>query len=383
MSILIFFLVLSALVLVHEAGHYFSARALGVKADEFGFGFPPRFIGFVKDGGKWKRVGRKDRGQYANTIWSLNWLPLGGFVRIKGEQAAIISKDSFHARPAWQRFVILAAGVVMNWILAIVLFTYVFIVGTRAVVEDLPGGAKIVDRAIAITQVLPGSPASKAGILPGDAIVSIAGETPTDSDLAREFIGKQGMRPFIVSIKRDGGSLDMVATLEFVKEVGRPALGVGIAEVGIVSYPPFTAAKVAAIVTVGYTKAVVLTFIDIFRDLLSLKAPAEEISGPVGIAVLSGQIARQGIIPLLQFAAILSINLAVINFLPIPALDGGRVLFLFIEKLRRRAMNQKIEAAIHNVSFIILIALILLVTMRDLSTYGGVIVGGVRGLVGF
>ncbi len=382
MSIIIFFLVLSALVLVHEAGHYFFARALGVKAEEFGFGFPPRFIGFVKEKGKWRRVGRKDREQYANTIWSLNWLPLGGFVRIKGEQAAISDPDSFHARPVWQRFVILAAGVAMNWILAFALFTTVFIAGTQAVIEDLPSGAAVSNRAITITQVLPNSPASKAGILPGDSVVSIAGVVPQSSDLARNIIGEQGTIPFTVSIIRNGESKDIVATLEFVKEVGRPALGVGIAEVGSVRYPPLTAMKVAAIATVGYTKAVVVTFVEIFRDLLSLKAPVEEVSGPIGIAVLSGQIARQGIIPLLQFAAILSINLAVINFLPIPALDGGRVLFLFIEKLRRRAMNQKIEAAIHNVAFIILIALILLVTMRDVFKFGGVILDGAKGLVG-
>ena len=382
MSILIFFLVLSALVLVHEAGHYFSARALGVKAEEFGFGFPPRLVGFVKEGGKWKIVGRKDREQYTNTIWSLNWLPLGGFVKIKGEQAAIKDKDSFHVRPVWQRFIILAAGVTMNWILAFVLFTTVFIAGTQAVIEDLPSGANIKDRAITITQVLPNSPASKAGFLPGDSIVSIAGAVPQSSDLARSIIGEQGSVPFTVAILRNGESKDLVATLDFVKEVGRPALGVGIAEVGSVSYPPFIAVKVAAIATIGYTKAVVMTFIDIFRQLLSFKAPVEEVSGPVGIAVLSGQIARQGIIPLLQFAAILSINLAVINFLPIPAFDGGRVLFLFIEKLRRRAMNQQIEAAIHNVSFIILIALILLVTMRDVFKFGGVILDGAKGLVG-
>jgi regulator of sigma E protease len=230
--------------------------------------------------------------------------------------------------------------------------------------------------------VLPNSPASKAGILPGDSVVSIAGVVPQSSDLARNIIGEQGTVPFTVSIIRNGESKDIVATLEFVKEVGRPALGVGIAEVGSVRYPPFTAMKVAAIATVGYTKAVVVTFVEIFRDLLSLKAPVEEVSGPIGIAVLSGQIARQGIIPLIQFAAILSINLAVINFLPIPALDGGRVLFLFIEKLRRRSMNQKIEAAIHNVSFIILIALILLVTMRDVFKFGGVILDGAKGLVG-
>lgn len=142
----------------------------------------------------------------------------------------------------------------MNWIFAFALFTTVFIAGTQAVIEDLPSGANITGRAITITQVLPGSPASKSGILPGDKIVSIAGAVPVSSDLARSIIGEQGTVPFTVSILRNGESKDLVATLDFVKEVGRPALGVGIAEVGSVSYPPFIAVKVAAIATIGYTK---------------------------------------------------------------------------------------------------------------------------------
>ncbi len=151
---------------------------------------------------------------------------------------------------------------------------------------------------------------------------------------------------------------------------------------GIVSFTPVAAMKAAAFVTYGYTKTILLTFGQLIVNLFTWTRPAQDLTGPVGIAVMTGQVARQGILALLQFAAILSINLAVVNFLPIPALDGGRVVFLIIERFRRRAMNRRLEAAIHNVAFVILISLILLVTIKDVSRYGGVIVNGVRGLVG-
>lgn len=383
MSLILFLLVLSVLVLIHEAGHYLTARLFGVKADEFGYGFPPRLIGWVKERGKWKRVGRKDQAKYQNTIWSINWLPLGGFVRIKGEQPGEEEgRDSFHNVAIWKRTIILAAGVSMNWLLAFVLFATVFMSGTQAVLEDLPVGARVTDRAIRITQVLSGAPGEQAGLRANDVVVSVAGRVPESYDIARQEIFAQGEKTFPMVIERDGRQMTFQVTPAFVKEADRIALGIGLADVGRVSFSPPQAIKAAALTTFGYTKAILFTFGDLVKDLFAWRAPAQDLSGPVGIAVLTGQIAQQGIIPLLQFAAILSINLAVVNFLPIPALDGGRVLFLAIEKLRRRAMSRTLEAAIHNIAFLILISLILIVTFRDVSKYGGVILGGLKGLVG-
>lgn len=384
MSLILFLLVLSVLVLIHEAGHYVTARLFGVKADEFGYGFPPRLIGFVKDGrGKWKKIGRTDKGKYRNTIWSINWLPLGGFVRIKGEQPGEEDgPDSFHNKPIWQRVLILAAGVTMNWLLAFLLFAAVFMSGTLAVLEDLPAGATVTDRSVRITQVLPGSPAERAGFAINDTVVSINGVAPTTFENAREIIFDQGEQTFPVVIERAHVQHTLTVTPAFVTEANRVALGIGLADVGLVSFSPPTAAKAAALATFGYTRAILGTFGDLVKDLFAWRAPSQDLSGPVGIAVLTGQIAQQGIIPLLQFAAVLSINLAVINFLPIPALDGGRVLFLVIEKLRRRAMSRRLEAGIHNVAFLVLISLILIITVRDVSRYGGVIIGGLKGLVG-
>jgi regulator of sigma E protease len=383
MSLILFLLVLSVLVLIHEAGHYVAARLFGVKADEFGYGFPPRLIGFVKDRGRWKRIGRKDKEKYPGTIWSINWLPLGGFVRIKGEQPGEEDgSDSFHNKPIWQRVIILAAGVTMNWILAAFLFFFVFMSGANTILEDLPPGAVIHDQSVRITQVLKGSPAEAAGLLPNDVIRSVNGVIPKTYTDAQKAIASNGEHPVTIEIDRGTEQMRIVATPTYIKEAERIALGIGIADTGRVSLPAPQAAWAAVVTTGGYTKAILFSFRDIIVDLVSRRGVAPDVSGPVGIAVITGQVAQQGIIPLLQFAAILSINLAVVNFLPIPALDGGRVLFLAIEKLRRRPMSRTLEAAIHNIAFLILISLILLVTVRDISKFGGVILDGAKGLVG-
>lgn len=383
MALIYFLIVLSVLVLIHEVGHFVTARLFGVKADEFGYGFPPRILGFVKEKGRWKRVSARDHGSYKNTIWSLNWLPLGGFVRIKGEQAdGQNDADSFHTQPAWVRVIILAAGVSLNWILAAVLFSFVFAIGTNAVLEDLPSGAVVTERSIRLTQVMVKSPAEKAGLLPNDIILSIDGVVPVSYEQAGELIGERSEKTFEIQFQRADQTLTAKVTPAYLASLDRKAIGVGLAEVGHVTFPPLTALKVGLTVSVGYTKAIVLTFRDLLKDLVMRRPVAQEFSGPVGIAVLTGQFAEQGIIPLLQFCAILSLNLAVINFLPIPALDGGRVLFLLIEKIRRRPMSRRLEALIHNVAFIILIILILLVTVRDIAHYSGTIVGGLKGLVG-
>ncbi len=206
-TVLLFLLVLSVLVLIHEAGHYLAARLFGVKADEFGYGFPPRLIGFVKDKGAWKRVGRRDEGKYQHTIWSINWLPLGGFVRIKGEQPGEEhGPDSFHNHPIWQRVIILAAGVTMNWLLAFVLFTVVFMSGSQAFLDEVPPGAIVKDRSVRVTQIVSKSPADEAGLKLNDRVLSINGAESTNQDVARQEIAGQGTKTFTFVIERNGHS---------------------------------------------------------------------------------------------------------------------------------------------------------------------------------
>ncbi len=384
LTLILFLAVLSLLVLVHELGHFVAARIFGVKADEFGYGFPPRLIGFVKHHGKWKRVKRNDDTVYENTIWSLNWLPLGGFVRIKGEgvEDKVTDTDAFQVKPAWQRIIILAAGVFMNWVLAYVLFAAVLLSGVPTVLQDLPTGATVENKTVRITNVLAGMPAEKAGIQVGDEVVSVAGVKAQDYEQVRNEILKVGEQPLDIVLKTDDVERTVNVQPTLVKELGRPGIGVALADVGIVRFTFLSALKQSGIAVAGYTWQTIKAFGVMIRDIVMLRHLEQDVAGPVGIAVLTGQMAKQGIVTLMQFAAILSINLAVINFLPIPALDGGRILFVVIEKIRRKAVTRKLEAHIHQVAFIALIILILLVTLRDIGKYGGSIVGGLKHLVG-
>ncbi len=381
---IIFLLVLSVLVLIHEAGHFLAARLFKVKAEEFGYGFPPRIFGFVKVDGKWKYVSRKDETKYKNTIWSVNWLPFGGFVRIKGENPDddVNDSDSFHAVAIWKRIIILAAGVTMNWFLAFVLFALIFMLGVPTILEDLPKGAVIEDKTINITQTLKDQPAEKAGLMAGDQIIKIAGQTPIDYPDAVRLIGEQGENSFEMIIKRDELEKAIQLNPTFIPEINKAGIGVAMADVGIVKFAWYQAVWQAGITTYTYTKMILFAFAGIIKDIVTFNGVDENVSGPVGIAILTGQFAKQGVVPLLQFMAVLSINLAVINFLPIPALDGGRVVFLLIEKVRRKALRPKLEAMIHQIAFLSLILLVILVTFRDLVKYGGAIMGGIKNLIG-
>ncbi|MEN9558665.1 MAG: metalloprotease RasP [Candidatus Parcubacteria bacterium] len=384
LTLLIFLAVLSVLVLIHEAGHYLAARLFGVKADEFGYGLPPRLIGIVKTGGKWKWVRRNDQKTYQNTIWSLNWLPIGGFVRIKGEQGeGIHDVDAFHVKPIWQRIIILAAGVGMNWLLAAVLFSIGLMAGAPAVLEHLPPGAVVEDRSVTVMEVLPSSPAADAGIRAGDMVVRVGEKEAVSLEQVRAEITAHGTQSMPLALERNGEAVSVTVTPRHLEEAGRVAIGIGMVDTGVVRYPFWQAIRGGAVLTVSYTQSVVLTFLDLFRELVRGDTnTASQITGPVGIAVTTGHIAQQGFAALLQFTAILSINLAVVNFLPIPALDGGRALFLVVEALRKKAMNRGTEALVHNISFLILVGLILLITVRDLGRYGGMILGGLRGMIG-
>lgn len=361
-----FLVVLSVLILIHEAGHYFVARIFKVKAEEFGYGLPPRAIGFVKDGKKWKRVKGGDKKEYSRTIWSLNWLPIGGFVRLKGEQGdGPDGSDSFQNKPVWQRFCIIAAGVVMNWVLAAVLLSIGLMIGVPAMLDDMPKGAVVSKHEVTIIETVKDGAADRAGIEAMDVLVRVADAMPASVSEAREMIGSHA-EPFDVTVRR--GDKESVIRLEpvYLKELDRPGIGVALVDTGTVRYPIHLAIVNGVRLTGAYTKSVVLTFGNLFADLFRGGGETSNaVSGPVGIAVMAGQVAERGMLQLMQFAAILSINLAVLNFLPIPALDGGRAVFLILEAIRRKPVKRNVEAVIHNVAFLVLIALIILISVRD------------------
>lgn len=353
MVILIFVLTLGLLVFVHELGHFLAARAFGISVDEFGFGFPPRIFG-VRRG---------------KTLYSLNWIPLGGFVKIKGvagDDAAKVGfndPDSFAVQKPWKKFSILFAGIAMNVLLGIVLLTIGFRIGLPlSIGEDIPH-ANVRDVGIHILSVQPSSPAESLGLVTGDTILFVDNTAFQTTEDLRAYLAGHPDQDIRVQWKR--GEETKEGAVRLSNQEGKGMLGVSLGKTGIVSFSLPWAFLMGIQSTFSMVGQIFIALGDVVRGLVIERTVREDLSGPIGIAIMTGEAARLGFIYLLQFAAILSVNLAVFNVLPIPALDGGRLLFIVIERIRRKPVSERIEAIVHNAGFLFLIALVLLVTFRD------------------
>lgn len=381
LTILLFIAILSLLVLVHEAGHFFTARHFGCKVEEFGFGLPPRLFGFRR---RSREAGKSEEG----TIYSLNALPFGGFVKIKGEDGeSQLDQDSFAHKKAWQRGVILSAGVVMNIVLAVVLLSLGYIFGVPQVIGEESKFASVKDHKIQVIEVMDESPAALAGIKMGDVISGYDNcpgcvykmRVPDEDVLVvfqnieevRTYLGENVDKEVALYIQSDGEDTARFLTVQpkFLEETQRGGIGVGLIETGLVRYPFYIAPLKGLEEAASLTKQIILAFGGILKDLLTERKVGVEVTGPVGIAILTGKVAHEGILYLMYFTALLSLNLAVINFLPIPALDGGRFLFLLIEKIRGRPMDRRIEGAVHTLGFFLLITLVMVVTVKDVARF--------------
>lgn len=383
LTIIIFGLVLSILVFAHEFGHFYTARRFGVKAEEFGFGFPPRAIGWYKNkSGHWRQVlGDESVENLENdknearrpaahaTIYSLNWLPIGGFVKIKGENGdGAQEKDSFAAQPIWRRVIILAAGVTMNIVLAWCLLSVGYIFGMPQATDTLGPQARVSGQKVTVVQVLPDSVAAKAGLKEGDSITRInniaVGTEKSLQDAVAAGVGQE------IEIRLERGSTEQtIKAVPISKDGGRATIGVAIVSSGLVSYPVLSAFWEGAKATGWTLKEIFLAFFELFRSIFQGHNVSDQFAGPVGIANITGQAARLGFTHLLQFMALLSLNLAVLNILPFPALDGGRILFLLIEKIKGRPVRKEVEGLIHNIGFLLLIALVVFITYKDIIKF--------------
>jgi regulator of sigma E protease len=376
-TLLIFIAVLAVLVLSHEFGHFVSARKSGMKVYEFGFGFPPRLFGIqavLDENGKrkWRFIwGKKPDEASFGTVYSFNLLPLGGFVKIKGEDGEEVGPDSFAAQKFWKKGITLLAGVGMNIILAFILLSVGFMWGAPQAVDNLPPGTKIENSHLEIMEALTGKPASMAGIESGDIIVSLDNlQNPTVKSL-RDYVDANKNKDIKITIKRGDETLQKILRPFIDSETGKGGIGVALIEVGTVKYSWYMAIYQAFVMTGFYLKEIVLSFYTLIAGLFRGAPVGESLSGPVGIAVMTGKVARLGFSYLLNFMALLSLNLAIINVLPIPALDGGRFLFLLISKIIGRPVNQKYEQIAHGIGFFVLISLVILITVKDLGKFTG------------
>jgi len=385
LTLVAFILILGLLVLVHELGHFLSAKIFGVKVEEFGFGLPPRLIGVYKtETGKrkiiWsKKISASEKTDaLPRTIYSLNFIPVGGFVKIKGENGEGKNEsDSLGYKKIWQRMMIMGAGVFLNVALCTLLLAAGFMFGIPSLLDDsaLQNAKSVKDEKIQIISVNKNSPAEEVGLKIGDEILSI-NELPVKSvEFLQNFTNDNNGRLMDLKILRNNESIIYRITPEILPTSnGRAVFGMGLAKTGIISYPWYNALW-QGIKTTGYLfLAMVSALVDLLKNIIMRGQVTAELAGPVGIAVLTGQVVNMGFSYVLQFAALLSLNLALINVLPLPALDGGRLLFLIIERIRHKEMNQKIEALVHNIGFALLMILIALVTYHDITRWGGKII---------
>jgi regulator of sigma E protease len=360
LTIIIFAFILGLLIFVHELGHFVVAKRAGMKVEEFGFGFPPRLFGIKK----------------GETVYSLNLIPLGGFVKVLGEDPGAEGEDdprSFSRQGFWPRLLVLLAGVLMNFVFAWFLFFLAFwVIGSPIEVgpgSSVPPGVKLSQEQLAIISVLPDTPAQEAGFRPGDAIVSVDGTAFSDIGELIDYNTSHAGSEVVYVLRRGGEELTRTVVPRVDYPEGSGPVGFAPALLAIGKFP-FLAAIPASVVSLfERTGAILGAFGLLIANLFKSGQLAEGLAGPIGIAVLTRDFATLGVVYLVQFTAILSINLAIINALPFPALDGGRVLFLLIEKARG-AKSVKWEHIANAVGFVLLIILMIVVTVKDISRYG-------------
>ncbi len=370
MTILIFIILLGLLVFVHELGHFLTAIRNGIRVDEFGFGFPPRLFGVARDeNGKFKIVWGSKEMPSGKTVYSLNWIPLGGFVKIAGEDGHDVSDpNSFASKSAWVRIKVLGAGVFMNFLFAWFLIAIVLMLGMSQPIEPSERG-KYENARIQVLSIGKGTPAETMGLVPGDALIMINGEKVTSLEQVSQAISSNKGKEITVEVDRFGKALSLSGTPRTEYPANEGALGISFSETAVVSYPWYEAIYRGAITTYNITMAIFEAFGKMIASLFGAEKTQLDVTGPVGIVYLTKQMSDLGLVYLLQFAALLSINLGIINILPIPALDGGRILFILIEKLKGSPVSRRIEGMIHQVGFILLLLLMLLVTIRDFSQF--------------
>lgn len=361
MSIFIFLVLLVGLIIVHECGHFFAAKLFGIKVDEFGVGFPPRFLAW----------------RYGETEYSLNWMPFGGFVRIFGERLDEGWGDprAFSKKSRFVQAAVVIAGVLFNFIFAWAALSAGFMAGLPAVINSTTGGT-VRDEHVTVVEVSPGSPAQTAGFHPGDVVEKIAaGEAllpaGASSDEARAFIAAHGTGPIAVTIMRNGTEVTFFATPAAGVVEGRRALGIALEDIGIVSYPPLSALRQGgglALIMVEDTAHGLWSF---GANLFSGHADFSNVAGPVGIAEVGGSAVQEGYAAVVLLLALISINLGLINLIPVPGLDGGRLLFIGVEALKGSPVSKRLTVGLTIAGFALMAALLLLVTYHDIARLWG------------
>lgn len=370
---------LSLLVFFHEFGHFIFGRILGVKVEEFGFGYPPRLCGIVKINGRRKFFWSKNVPQgERETVYSLNWIPFGGFNKFKGDEAGATESDSLYGQSWWKRILIAFGGPIMNIFLAMILFCSVFNFGSYQEItpEILQKKLLIKDVGLRIIAIMPNSPAEKAGLKLNDRIISLNGQQFFETEELTKYVKKQINQSIKIQVERKNKILEFIIQPKLAKEIYKDekmegaAIGIVTAKIGRVYYPFHLAIEQGIIKTFVLLGSIFQTAYLFFKELIVHQKLIGEVVGVVGIAAVTAEAAQIGLVYLMQFVAMLSLLLTLTQLLPFPALDGGRVIFFLIEGIAGRPVNPKIENAINSLGFTLLLILAVYITYRDLMKLG-------------
>lgn len=328
--------VFGLLIFVHELGHFLSAKSVGMRVDEFALGFGPQLF-------------QRKKGE---TVYSLRIVPLGGFNKIAGMDPDEEQDDqSFNAKPIWARMFVIVAGSAMNFILPILLFIFIFL--TAGI--DQPSNQAIVG------SVFPNKPAANAGIMPGDRIISINhNKIDTWRDFVNDVQGNAGNQ-LVVQYERNGTAQEASVVPEYDEKGNRGIVGV---MPKIDTYHPGFFEAIG--LSLKYTYTISVSMVVGIAQMITGQIAAD-VAGPIGVAQMAGEVAQQGLVRLLQFAAFLSINLGLINLLPVPVLDGGHVVTLAVEAVRGKPMSKEKLQFIQMIGFILLMLLMVFATFKDIA----------------
>lgn len=370
MSVILFIIILGILIFAHELGHFLAAKKFKIRVDEFALGFPPRIWA--------KKIGE--------TVYALNIVPIGGYVKIYGEDGdEEESKDKKPEKlkigdqtgkkmsdiPRYKQAVILGSGILGNIIFAWLILSIGFMIG----LPTSSGGLfekGLSNQKLIITSVMPSSPAEISGFKAGDQILSInyndKNLSNPDSDMASSFISETPSGSAInFNILRNKATTTITSTTkEGLISENKSGIGIGMEYVGILKLNPLKSLVAGGYATVNMTKQVFIGLYNLIANALSGHADFSSITGPIGIANLVGDAEKIGLINLLLLTALISINLAVINFVPFPALDGGRLLFLVIEGIIRKPLNVKFTQRANQIGFVLLLLLMAVITYKDI-----------------
>ena len=399
-GVIIGLIILMLLVVAHEFGHFIMARRNGVRVNEFGIGFPPRMVAWTKKETeingekklKWVRIPKEEwKDKQDGLVFSLNWLPIGGFCSMDGESAADKRKGTFGASSFWAKTKILFGGVVMNWLVAFVILTVLAFTGMPQFLNNqfyLGNDAKVVDveRGVIVKEVLDDSPAAKAGFEKEDEIIKVGDTEVKTSEEVMNFGKEHAGQEVKYTIKRGDQTQELAVKLNGLDE--KYSLGVSMATYGQTFIrSTWSAPIVGAGLTLQLTGETFKSLGDLLWNLVSgvirqfsfddavreegrndIGVVGDSVSGPVGIiGVIFPTFASTGITNLAFLAALISVSLACMNVLPIPALDGGRWLLIAIYKLRRKELTKETEEKIVSRAFMVLLGLIVLITILDIT----------------